>query len=112
MKNAVMAKVNVSEFKASIGEPVAANYVLRDPITLPYDYHLLSKGEQSMDYYVFTFKVYKKADNATVELKVNVKVAGKVSIFVDMDYCGAHHTHGSCGHVYHGGAGGGMVIGD
>ena len=112
VKNAVMTKVNVSEFKASIGEPVAANYVLRDPITLPYDYHLLSKGEQSMDYYVFTFKVYKKADNATVELKVNVKVAGKVSIFVEMDYCGAHHTHGSCGHVYHGGASGGMVIGD
>jgi hypothetical protein len=112
VKNAIMAKVNVAEFKSSIGAAVDAIFTLRDPITLPYDYHLLSKGEQSMDYYVFTFKVYKISDDSAVELKANVKVAGKVSIFVEMDYCGAHHTHGSCGHVYHGGAGGGMVIGD
>ena len=65
-----------------------------------------------MDYYVFTFKVYEKSTDAVIELKANVKVAGKVSIFVEVDYCGAHHSHGSCGHVYHGGAGGGMVIGD
>lgn len=112
VKNAIMAKVNVAEFKSSIGAAVDAVFTLREPITLPYDYHLLSKGEQSMDYYVFTFKVYKKTGNTAVELKANVKVAGKVSIFVEIDYCGAHHTHGSCGHVYHGGAGGGMVIGD
>ncbi len=111
VKNAIMAKVNVAAF-TSIGSAVDAIFTLRDPISLPYDYHLLSKGEQSMDYYVFTFKVYKKSNDDVIELKANVKVAGKVSIFVEVDYCGAHHSHGSCGHVYHGGAGGGMVIGD
>lgn len=92
--------------------PTDAVYQLREPISLPYDYHLLSKGTQEINYYVFTFKVYEKTSGAEVTLTVNAKVAGSVSISVQNEFCGAHHTHGDCGHVYNGGAGGGMVIGD
>ena len=107
---AVKAKVQVD--LSGFNGPVAAVFQLRDPISLLYDYHLLSKGTQDINYYTFTFKVYDKNTKTEVTLTVNAKVAGKVSISVQNEFCGAHHTHGHCGHIYNGGAGGGMVIGD
>lgn len=109
---AISAKTLISEFEG-VALNNDAKFTLKEPIKLTFDYHLLSKAVQSMDTYTFTFNVYNKTDDSVVALDVTMKAAGVVSMSVKNEFCGAHHhTHGHCGHIYNGGAGGGMVDGE